>query len=95
MTEKTLKSEKEQIIDLINLAFEVDEKTNHDIFIRYSGHVNLLHISYHPNGWKTREEMCKRSNEIEIFKGYLGWNTKNPYIQKSSQKLKRLLKEGA
>lgn len=50
----------EEILKLISdiqiLSIQVSTTTKADVFLRYSGHVNLLEISYHKDGWSEDKE---------------------------------------
>lgn len=45
------KETQELLAKIMSLAYEVNEKTNNDVFIRFSGHVNAVDVEWHPNGW--------------------------------------------
>ncbi|KNF09843.1 hypothetical protein CLPU_1c00080 [Gottschalkia purinilytica] len=44
--------------DITTLATIVSDKTEVDVFIRYSAHVHLLDVSIHPMGWNKGDERC-------------------------------------
>lgn len=73
---------------ITELAFEITNKTKHDIFVRYEGHVNAIIISYHNSGY------YGGSNEVEILE--LWMNSEKYHIsklKKAKRKLKKLLEE--
>ena len=43
---------REYMVKISGLVFDVNTKTNHDVFLDFSGHVNQLAFNYHKNGWK-------------------------------------------
>ena len=79
---------KKLIGEITELAFEITNKTKHDVFVRYEGHVNAIIISYHNSGY------YGGSNEIEILNLYM--DSQKNHISKLKQakrKLKKLLEE--
>lgn len=41
---------------IIIKAYEVNKNTKHSVFLNFSGHVNLLSVNYHKNGWKASSD---------------------------------------
>lgn len=79
---------KKLIGEITELAFEITNKTNHDVFVRYEGHVNAIIIDCHKNGYYSG------SNEINILDLYM--DSERNHISKLKQakrKLKKLLEE--
>ena len=79
---------KKLIGEITSLAFEITNKTKHDVFARYEGHVNAIIISYHDGGYYSG------SKEVEILE--LWMNSEKYHIsklKKAKRKLKKLLEE--
>lgn len=65
---------KTQIFEIVRLGLLINpiptqrEKTmdNPTVFINFLGHVGLLQISIHSNGWDTRSPYCQPDLEWEI-----------------------------
>ena len=52
---------------LMIIAHEVTNNTKHDVFVRYSGHVNDIEIDIHINGW---------INDDELYSNWLDYRDK-------------------
>ena len=66
---------KELLQKIIVKAYEVNENTNHTVFVRFSGHVSWLEVRIFLNGWKenTHEDInytisLRRYNILEQLK---------------------------
>ena len=46
-----LERKKEIAAELIKKAVEISETTDHDVFVYYSPHVDLIDLNIHKNGW--------------------------------------------
>ncbi len=55
-----------ELLELINQAILNNGSKYNQWFIRYSGHVNSVHISYYQAGWEISEETGSRPNELNI-----------------------------
>lgn len=79
---------KKLIVEITELAIEANNKTNHDVFINYHGHVNCIEVNYHKNGYYSG------SNEIKILDLYMDYE-KNQIskLKQAKRKLKKLLEE--
>ena len=54
----------EELILKINLlAYRMGSKTKHDVFVRYSSHVNYLEIEVCINGWEMDKEIDYRPKQ--------------------------------
>lgn len=40
-----------KVMRIMELAMLVSQNTEHDVFVRYSGHVNSVDIYHHHGGW--------------------------------------------
>jgi len=79
---------KKLIGEITKLAFEVTNKTKHDVFVSYHGHVNCIEVNYHVNGYYSG------SPQINIVNLYM--DSEKEHISKLKQakrKLKKLLEE--
>lgn len=79
---------KKLIGEITELAYEITNKTKHDVFVRYSGHINGIAIDLHINGYSDENP------SIELLNLYI--NSKEKTISKLKQakrKLKKLLEE--
>ena len=79
---------KKLIGEITELAVEITNKTKHDVFVRYEGHVNAIIIDYHKNGYYSG------SNGIDILDLFMN-NGKNHIskLKQAKRKLKKLLEE--
>jgi GH15 family glucan-1,4-alpha-glucosidase len=79
---------KKLIGEITELAFEITNKTKHDVFVRYEGHVNAIIIDYHKNGY------YRGINKIKIVDLYMD-SEKNHIakLKEAKRKLKKLLEE--
>ena len=66
---------KELLQKIIVKAYEVNENTNHTIFVRFSGQVNWLTVQIFLNGWKEDADedigytiSLRRDNIVEQLK---------------------------
>ncbi|EES51340.1 hypothetical protein NE172_01870 [Clostridium botulinum] len=86
---KTMNSVVKKLIgEITELAYEVTNKKRHDVFVRYSAHVNCIEVNYHKNGYYSG------SPAIKILEHYI--NTESNTISKLKQckrKIKKLLEE--
>ena len=46
------KKNKEKVLKIMELGFEVNRKEKNTVFIRFSGHCELFEVSIHSKGWK-------------------------------------------
>ncbi len=71
----------EELLQKIILkAYEVNENTEHTVFVSFSGHVKWIEINIYLNGWKKNKE-----KDIELI-AYL-------YEDKAIEQLKNILKK--
>lgn len=61
MSEKVIS----RFLYLSELAIKVNNHTEHDAFIEFSGHVNIMGIHYLKNGYKDNE-----NNRVDLFNIY-------------------------
>lgn len=74
---------KKLIREITELAVEVTNKTKHNVFARYYGHVNNFEVSY-DNG----------INEVKLLDIYLDYKENNiSKLKQAKRKLKKLLEE--
>ena len=75
---------KNLILEIMELAFEISNKSKADIFVYYSPHVPQLDIHYHDEGWT---EITKNYDKKDII--YLSNFRKNEkWIEKDIANLK-------
>lgn len=76
---------------LSELAIKVNNHTEHDVFIEFSGHVNIMGIHYLKNGYKDSE-----NNRVDLFNIYAN-HLSEEYIlkvfEKAEKKLMDLMKK--
>lgn len=87
MSEKVIS----RFLYLSELAIKVNTYTEHDVFIEFSGHVNVMGIHYIKNGYKDTE-----NNRVDLFNIY-GNHESEEYILKvfedAEKKLMDLMKK--
>lgn len=79
---------KKLISEITELAVEISNKTKHDVFASYRGHVNCIEVNYHVNGYRSG------SPETSIVNIYI--NHEKDHVAKlklAKRKLKKLLEE--
>lgn len=79
---------KKLIGEITELAYEITNKTKHDVFVRYSGHVNGIAVDLYVNGHSNEK------SSIGLLNLYI--NSEGRAISKLKQtkrKLKKLLEE--
>lgn len=45
-------SGKETLLEIVSLAYEINQNTNHHVFVDISPHVDRIDIRVYENGWK-------------------------------------------
>lgn len=87
MSEKVIS----RFLYLSELAIKVNTNTEHDVFIEFSGHVNIMGIHYLENGYKDTE-----NNRVDLFNIYAN-HLSEEYILKvfeeAEKKLMDLMKK--
>lgn len=79
---------KKLLADIQALAIEVTAKTKHDVFVRYSAHINTINVEVNYGGWSTNT--C---SEV-ILNLSLTWEDKKlKKLKDCKRTLKKLLKE--
>lgn len=56
------------VLDIMRLGVEISENTKTDVFVEYSGHVDLLRVLIFVDGWEKDKEYYSRDvylNETE------------------------------
>lgn len=70
------------VLDIMHLAVEISKNTTTDVFVEYSGHVDLLCVRIYAGGWK-------KSKDEELYKNiYLnanGYRTEDDIIETLSE----------
>lgn len=64
----------ELLQELIAKVYEVNQKTEHSLFLNFSGHVNLVEVHYYKNGWSnekryeslSRIHLNEKLSELEL-----------------------------
>ncbi|MFW2500443.1 hypothetical protein [Clostridium diolis] len=79
---------KKLIGEITELAVDATNKTKHDVFADYHGHVSGFHVNYHANGYSTG---TPETNIIDIYMD----REKNQIskLKQAKRKLKKLLEE--
>jgi len=54
-----------ELMELVSLAIQQNERERNTWFIRFAGHVQLLEIQYCPTGWDSEKK--KRGFEVEAW----------------------------
>lgn len=55
--DKIMNKETQELLSkIMALAYEVNEETSNDVFIRFSGHVKSIDVSWYPNGWTRHDD---------------------------------------
>lgn len=69
---------KELLQKIMLKAYEVNENTKHDIFLRFAGHVNQIELNIFLNGWrddypdiKFETYLYNENSAMEILKSML------------------------
>jgi hypothetical protein len=79
---------KKLIGEITELAYEVNNKTKHDVFVTYSGHVNCIEVNYHVNGYYSG------TPQTEIVNLYMDHEKEHiSRLKQAKRKLKKLLEE--
>lgn len=79
---------KKLIGEITELAVEVNNKTKHDVFVDYSGHVNSINVNYHENGYYSG------TPQIHILNLYMDHEKEQiSKLKQAKRKLKKLLEE--
>ena len=63
-----LNMDHEIISEIAGLCIKVSQRTKHDAFFRYAGHVNAVTVDIHENGWVKGSE--PESFDISIHEDY-------------------------
>lgn len=79
---------KKLIGEIAELAAEVTSKTKHDVFVKYSGHVNAMTVEYYENGYSSLK------NSISLLDLYMRVERKPLLkLKQVKRKLKKLLED--
>lgn len=79
---------KKLIGEISELAYEVTNKTKHDVFVDYKAHVNSIQVQVHINGWENSKE------PETILNLSMNWQPKIiKKLKQTKRKLKKLLEE--
>jgi len=79
---------KKLIGEITELVVEVTNKTKHDVFVSYHGHINCIEVNYHVNGYHSG------SPQTDIVKLYMDYEKGQiSKLKQAKIKLKKLLEE--
>lgn len=73
---------KKLIGEITELAYEITNKTKHDVFVRYYGHVNGIAIDININGYS------EKNNDIGLLNLYI--NSDREAISKTETSQKKI-----
>lgn len=84
MENKYVEEIEELILKINLLAYRIGAKTNHDVFVNFSSHVNYLEVEICKNGWV----YSKKSSNFKVIR--LNNETAIEELQKTIKVLEKL-----